>query len=251
MAPAGKDPLLEGIGIRPCHEHIHIVVGFQQQDIAAPQQMEHTFIHMADIRTYGALFPFMHQRIAYGVDGIVRRGKGMDTNLAQIKVLVAFKDAGILGRKPGAQPPQGTPGISIGIYGDPILFREHRQAFNMIRMLMGDQYGSELPRIPAGLCQQAAKPPAGNPGVHQNTLIPRLYIHRIPGGAAAKGYEFHETVSSLGKERHISPAFPKILYFDHTCSISANTCDTSSRFRWPTARISAFIRLSGAASEST
>ena len=42
-----------------------------------------------------------------------------------------------------------------------------------------------------------------------------------------------------------------MLYFDHTCSISASVADNSS-LRWrPTARISAFSRLSGAAMEST
>ena len=148
-------------------------------------------VHVPQVRAYAALVLPVEEGEAYGVGCVVGGGEGEDAQPAQVHVLVALEHAPLRGVHPHEGRLHGAPCVRVGVHGDMVLPGEHGDAPDMVDMLVGHQYGVQVPWVRPHLGHELRDPAAGDPGVDEQPGVPGLDIGGVSRGTAAQGHKTH------------------------------------------------------------
>ena len=85
VAHAAHHPLLHRPRVRPHLQHVEIVVGFEQQQIRAPQMKLDGFGNVAEIGRHADAHALRFEAEAHRIDGIVRNAEALHFDVADLK----------------------------------------------------------------------------------------------------------------------------------------------------------------------
>ena len=182
---ASQDPLLQGIGVRPGPQAVHVVVALQHQQAHPRQNLLRLRGHIAGVRQNangaGAVDAVIH-----ALGGVVGRGKGRDPAGADAEF-----GSGVPGPQQRLHPRQAIRQLPGGagtcVQGDGMVLDQGGQAGDMVRVLVGNQNAVQLVHGQLQLGQTRFDAAGGYSGVHQDMGAAVGQQQAVALGAAGQG----------------------------------------------------------------
>lgn len=155
MAVTTEDALLEAPGAaRAVLQHLHVVIGFEHEDVGRTDAIEDKLGDMAEVGGEAEIAGGSTDEVADGVLGIVRDGKGFDGDIGEFKGVAGVEDVPVDLGMPDIRgfegeigffapflfegPDGGVLGGAIAIDGNVKFVGDAEQAANVVGMLVRD-----------------------------------------------------------------------------------------------------------------
>lgn len=180
-------PGLQAGRIGPGPELLEIVIGFQQQGLAALQQTGRMGRHHTRIRQQAEAVPTLPEPELDRFPGVMGNGKGQDLEIAETQLgTVGGKDPG--SRQVAPQTPKRS---RCQPDRDGIASDEDRQAPDVVGMFVGDEKGLQAERIDAEEAQPTLQFAQGETTVDQQPHTAAFDQGGVAPTAAAEGGKAH------------------------------------------------------------
>jgi len=207
MAVASEDALLERPrAARAILQHLHVVVGFEDEDVRGADAIQHEPGRVAEVGGETEVAGGRADQKSDRILCVVRDGKGFDEHVGDLKaraggeqlpVDFGFERVGRFEREVGFlapfvfECPDGCVlSLAIAIDGDLKFIGESEQSCDVVGMFVGDQNGGEIFRCFANAGETHSDLARGKSGVNQDAAIFSFDVGAIAGRAAAEDGEF-------------------------------------------------------------
>jgi hypothetical protein len=185
MAVPAKNALLE----RPrtvwaILKHLHVVVGFEHEDVRGACAFDDQLRHVAKISDEPEVAGSSVKQKTDGILGVMRDGEGVHEHIGNF-------EAG-----PGVKEPAIETGFedafkfifrgAVAVNGDVEFLRDARESLNMVAVLMGNEDGGEIFRHAANGFKTLANLARAEPGIHKQPRLSSFDVGAIPAGTAAE-----------------------------------------------------------------
>ena len=208
MAMAAQDALLEAPGpARAILQHLHIVVGFQHQDVGGTDAVEDEFGGVAEVGGKPDVRGGRAQQISHGILGIVRNGKCFDGEVGEFEGVTGGEKSPVNFRFPSVgglegeigflaplgfeRPDGGVLGGAVAIDGDMKFVGDAEQPADMVGMFVRNENSRKVFGCAADGGEALPDLTRGESGVHQHAGFGGLNVGAVPGGTAAQDGEFY------------------------------------------------------------
>jgi len=207
MAVPSKDALFQRPGpARTILQHLHVVVGFEDEDVRGTDAFEHELGDMPEVGGKTDVAGGGAEDVADGVLRVVRDGECFDAHVADFKARAGleqppsnfgFQPVIVFQRQAGLpaplflERPKRTvlrPAIAENRYMK--LVGKPKHAGDMVGMLVGDKNRAQVLRRATDASQAQPDLARGKPGVHEDAGLGGLDVGAIAGGTAAEDGKF-------------------------------------------------------------
>jgi hypothetical protein len=200
MAVPAHDPLLQAPrSTRMFLQHLWIMVGFQQQDVRAPNAFQDELGSVTEIRQKTDVAATRANQESNGILGIVRNRKRIHGNISNFKGAASVEHAKL--RFQIVKGLDGFFGKAITINRHFDLRRQSDKASDMVRMLVGNKDAVQ----PLGRAGNGGKPlpnlASTETGINQQTSLVGLKVRTITGGTTSKDRELNRHGPRLTSQR--------------------------------------------------
>jgi hypothetical protein len=210
MAVAAEDALLEAPrAARAILQHLHVVIGFEHEDVCGADAVEHELGCVAEVGGKADVADVGAEQVADRILCVVRDRKGFDQYIADFKACAGSKKLPVYFRLQMFRPveafkcgiffagPFGLEGpdggvlrVAVAKNGDLIFVRQTEQSGDVVAVFVCDQDGGEVFRHAADACKALADLQRRKSGVHEDAGPDGLDVGAIAAGAAAEDGEF-------------------------------------------------------------
>ena len=192
MAASRADAALEHGRARPLLEHARAVVRLEHEGVAGRKTVAYAVGDDTRVRAVPEARAVLGDRVAAGLAGVVGQGEGLDHELADRK------------RLERADSPRGDRllrGLAMeqelgdrprsGVDRDIEPLHERIEPSDVVRVLMGYEYGLDRGGVGAGQRDPGEKVARREAGVDQEGAVPALDQDRVPLGAGGESRDPH------------------------------------------------------------
>ena len=161
MAVAAEDALLERPrAARTILQHLHVVVGFEDEDVRGADAVEHEPGRVAEVGREADVAAGGAQKKSDGVLRVMRNGKGFDQHVGDLKARAGgeqlpvdfrFESVGVFQREIGflapfvfERPDGCVLRVAIAKNGNTKFIRDAEQSGDVVRVFVGDENGCEI-----------------------------------------------------------------------------------------------------------
>ena len=169
-------------------QHLHVVIGFEHEDVRRTDAFEHQFRHVTEVGDEGDVTGRCAQQITDGILGVVRDGKGIHLQVADLKTRAGVEEVAV---KFGFQLKlkrflRGTVAINRNVqFGG-----DSDQSLDVVGMFVRDQDAGEIFRHAADVLKALADLARAEPGIHEDAGFSGFDVGAIAAGTAAENGEF-------------------------------------------------------------
>ena len=178
-------------------EHLHVVIGFEHEDIGGAEAVEDHFGHVAEVGGETNVAGGGANQITDGILGIMRDGKSFDGDIGEFKGVAGVEDVPVdpgmpdIGGFEGEigffapllleSPDGGVLGGAVAIDGDVKFIGDAEQAADVVGMFVGDEDGGEIFGCAADGREALADLARRETGVHKDAGFVGLDVGAITG----------------------------------------------------------------------
>lgn len=166
VAPPAQDALLQGVGVRPGQQPLHIVVALQHQQVYAGESGGRRLRHEAGIGEDAHRLTAAVDAVVHALPRVVAGGEHRHLCGANGKDAAGGYKAQVI-----VQPRQAAAEIegraAAGVQRDGMVLQEGGKARRVICMLMGDEDGGQVVRRQIQQSKGLLDAAGGDAGIHQ------------------------------------------------------------------------------------
>ena len=207
MPVPAEDALLERPrAARTILQHLHVVVGFEDEHVRGADAFEHELGDVAEVGGKSDVAGGGAEDVADGVLRVVRNGKSLDENVGDFKTCAGGKKLPVDFSFEGAGGFKGEIGFlapfvfecpdgpvlraAVAINRNLKFVGDAEQPGNVVAVFVRDQNGGEIFRRATDAGEALADLARGKSGVHEDAGLGGLDVGAIAGRAAAENGEF-------------------------------------------------------------
>ena len=189
MAVVAKNSLLEAPRTaRAILKHLHVVIGFENEDVRGARAFNDQFCRMAEIGDEPDIADGGVEQITDGVLGVVRDGECVHHHVGDFKARARVEEPAVEFRLQlkfkrllcGA----------VAVNGDVEFLRDAGESLNMVGMFVSDENGGEVFRHTADGGEALADLARAEPGVHKYPRLSGFDVGAISARTAAEDGKF-------------------------------------------------------------
>lgn len=221
MAVAAEDALLEAPrAARTILQHLHVMVGFEDEDVRGADAVEHQLGDVAEVGGKTEIAGGGAQQKSDRILRVVRNGKRFDAHIADFKSRAVFKQSPVnflfqvfraveavergFFRPFGFERPDGAVlRAAIAIDRDVKFVGDAEQSADVVGVFVRDENGGQVFRRAPDAGEALADLARRKPGVHEHAGFGGFEVGAIAAGTAAEDGEFdgHALHGNGGKVR--------------------------------------------------
>ena len=197
VAMTAKDSLLHAPGtFYVILEELHVVIGFQDENIGLAHTLDHELGGMAQVSEKTDLLGHGPEKKANGIVSVMGNAEGVHDNVSNLERCSSGKDAEI---KSGLKLALDSfLGEAIAVKRHAQLRAERAETLDMVAMLVSDQDAREGFRSAAECGKALADLAAAKASIDQNASLVGFQIGTIATGTAAENRKLHCHGATLG-----------------------------------------------------
>lgn len=180
-------------------EHLHIVVGFKDENVRGADAFDDEPGGVAEIREEADVAGSGAQEEAHGVAGIMRDAESIHGDIAEFKAGTGVEQVEI---EPGLELGfDGFLGGPIAIDGYLQFGREHAEALGVVAVFVRDENAAQALRSSSNPQQPLADLPGAEPGVDEQAGVVGFQVGAVAAGTAGEDGEPGGHAATLGSGR--------------------------------------------------